>query len=294
MRFPSIGLAELVIVAGIAGLVTLVVAIVIVAVVRRRKAGDAGPWKWIALLGLILVGVPMVAFIVGVSLVTPVRVERSTVPAAQVVVVSVAPEVTATPSGVGVTGTPPTPMAPPNPSPDSDTGARSLSIVPISALEVLGIPLVIASLVLLTAGAIVVVVLRAWAGSDPHLEDADGRGGRWTRLRYVFLALAFWMALSILLILDLGLGLAVSIYPRFLAIYAAFWVLVGALMLHGKPTREKVLILALFAAVLASVRTDRRLACGDQRARGLRPRMLSGRAGSGDRPGSVRTAYGTI
>jgi hypothetical protein len=254
MRFPSIGLAELVILAGIAGLVTLVVAIVIVAVVRRRKTGDAGPWKWIALLGLILIVLPLAVFIVGVLLVTPVRVERSYAPTAQAVVVTVAPEVTATPSGVGVTGTPPTPMAPPNPSPDSDPGARSLSIVPVSALEVLGIPLVIASLVLLTAGAIVAVVLRTWAGSDPRPEDADGRGDRRTRLRYVFLALAFWTALSLLLILDLGLGLAVSIYPRFLAIYAAFWVLLGALLLHGRPTREKVLILALFAAVLASVR----------------------------------------
>jgi hypothetical protein len=54
--------------------------------------------------------------------------------------------------------------------------------------------------------------------------------------------------------MDLGLGLAVSIYPRFVAIYAAFWVLVGALLLHGRPTREKVLTLALFVAVLVSVR----------------------------------------
>jgi hypothetical protein len=118
----------------------------------------------------------------------------------------------------------------------------------------LAIPPIIAGLVLLVGGAIVAVVLTRWVGSHPPTEDADSDAGRWARLRYPFLALAFWMALSIFLILDLGLGLAVSIYPRFVAIYAAFWVLVGALLLHGRPTREKVLVLVPFVVVLFSVR----------------------------------------
>ncbi|MGD2178994.1 MAG: hypothetical protein PVG71_14365, partial [Anaerolineae bacterium] len=62
------------------------------------------------------------------------------------------------------------------------------------------------------------------------------------------------MALSIFLILALGLGLAVSIYPRFVAIYAAFWVLARVLLLHGRPAREIVLVLVPSVAVLFSVR----------------------------------------
>jgi hypothetical protein len=254
MRFPSIGLAELVILAGMGGLVALIGAIVIAAIVRRRRTGDAGPWKWVAILGLILVGAPLVVFVVGVLLVTPVRVERSTAPTAEAVVVLVAPEVTATPSGAGVTGTPPTPMVPPNPSPDSDTGVRSLSIVPTSALEALGIPPIMAGFVLLTTGAIITLVLRRWPGSGGWPVDIDSDAGNWARLRYPLLALALWMALTVFLILDLGLGLAVSIYPRFVAVYAAFWALIGALLLQGRPNREKVLILGLFVVVLLSVR----------------------------------------
>jgi hypothetical protein len=145
-------------------------------------------------------------------------------------------------------------MAPPNPSPGTDSRAPSLSIVPISALEALAIPPVIAGLALVIGGAIAGVVFRGWAASAPLSEDAGGDGGSWARFRYPLLALALWVGLSIYLILDLGLGLAVSIYPRFVAIYAAFWVLVGVLLLHGRPTREKVLILALLVVVLFSVR----------------------------------------
>jgi hypothetical protein len=60
------------------------------------------------------------------------------------------------------------------------------------------------------------------------------------------------LALSIFLILDLGL--AVSLYLRFVAIYTAFWVLVGALLLYGHPMREKLLILGLLVMVAFSVR----------------------------------------
>jgi hypothetical protein len=68
----------------------------------------------------------------------------------------------------------------------------------------------------------------------------------------VLLAFAFWLALSIFLILDLGFS--VSLYLRFVAIYTAFWVLVGALLLYGRPMREILLILGLFVMVAFSVR----------------------------------------
>ena len=253
---PSIGLSELFILACIAGLAMLIVAVIAVTVVRRRKRDDTRPWKWIAIFGLTLVMLPLLVVVLGVLLVTPVRVERSYIPTPQVVVVpaepTAAPELTSTASGAALDGTPPADISPPNPTLARDTAPPAWAIVPGSALEALAIPPIIAGLVLLVGAAIVArmpfirVVLRRQSGNRKKDREA--------RLRYVFLALAFWIALSIFLTLDLGLGLAVSIYPKFVAVYAAFWVLVGALLLHGRPTREKGLMLALFLVVVASVR----------------------------------------
>ncbi len=83
----------------------------------------------------------------------------------------------------------------------------------------------------------------------------DVKRDEWARtakLRYALLALAIWFALSILLVLDVGF--AVSVYLQFLAIYTAFWVLMGALLLVGSPRREKLLILGLLVLVLFSIR----------------------------------------
>jgi hypothetical protein len=71
-------------------------------------------------------------------------------------------------------------------------------------------------------------------------------------LRYALLALAIWFALSIFLILDVSFS--VSVYWPFLAIYAAFCLLIGALLLVGSPRREKLLILGLLLVVLFSIR----------------------------------------
>ena len=236
---PSIGLAELIILAGIAGLAMLIVAAIAVAVVRRRKRDNTRPWKWIAIFGLILVVLPLLVVVLGVLLVTPLRVERSYISTPQAVVVPVEPT-------AALTGTPPADMSPPNPTLVGDAAPSAWAIVPDSTLEALAFPPIIAGLVLLVGAGIVAVFLRRWPGG----EEKDGGA----RSRYVFLALAFWVALSIFLTLDLGLGLAVSVYPRFVAIYAAFWVLVGALLLYRRPIREKVLILALFPVVVFSVR----------------------------------------
>ncbi|MDY6877103.1 MAG: hypothetical protein SWK90_13005 [Chloroflexota bacterium] len=266
MLFPSIGIFEIIILAGIAGLVMLIAAVIIIAVVRRQKRNDThgrgevdqeatakesqSPWKWIAIIALILAVLavlPLLVVIFGALLVTPVGVERSYISTPQVVLVPVEPTTV-------LTGTPTADVSPPNPTLVGDTAPSAWAIVPDSTLETLAIPPIIAGLVLLVGTAIVAVVLRRWSGSNTQSEDADGNGSRWARLRYVFLALAFWIALSVFLILDLGLGLAVSVYPRFVAIYAAFWVLVGTLLLHDRPTREKGLILALFLVVVLSVR----------------------------------------
>lgn len=249
MRFPNIGLAELIILAGAAGLAILVVAAIAVAVVRRRERDDpfpskgkrsgARPWKWIVIFGLILVVLPLLVVVLGVLLMIPVRSERSYIPTSQAVVVPVEP--TAAPAGA-----PPADTSSPDSTLAADIALSAWAIVPDSALEALAIPPTIAGLVLLIGAGIVTVVLRRWSGGEE-----DDRG---VRSRYVLLALAFWIALSLFLILDLGLGFAVSIYPRFVVAYAAFWVLAGALLLYRRPIRERVLILALFVVVLFSVR----------------------------------------
>jgi hypothetical protein len=250
MLFPSIGLIELAILAGVAALVMLSVAIVVWVVVRRRRRAGSGSWKWIAIVGLILVVLPLLGVVLGVLLITPVRVERSPMPTSQALVVAVeptaAPELTLTAPDETVTGTPPEGDSPSDPAPVGSARPDFPSIVPDTWLEALAVPAIIAGLVVLLGAAIVALVLRRW--SD------DGKDDGLPQSRAVLLALAFWIALTLFLILDLGLGLAVSIYVTFVAAYAAFWVLVGALLLVRQPMREKVLILALFVVVLLSVR----------------------------------------
>jgi hypothetical protein len=260
MLLPSIGLAELVFLAGVAGLAMLVVTAIIVAFVRRRKTDDpfpgkgkqsgARPWKWIAIFGLILVALPLVVVVLGVLLIIPVRSGRSYMSTPQAVIVPVEPtmalELISTTPDEALTGTPPVDAPLPTPTPVRNAKPDPLSIVPDTWLEALAIPPIIAGLMVLIGAGIVAVVLRRWSGDE---EDDKG-----ARSRVVLLALAFWIALSIFLILDLGLGFAVSIYPKFVAAYAALWVLVGALLLYRRPIREKVLILALLVVVLFSVR----------------------------------------
>jgi hypothetical protein len=154
---------------------------------------------------------------------------------------------TATPDGTTTSSdAAPTRMVPPNPAPTNDSGRGTWSIVPDTWLEMLAIPLIMAGLIVAIGAAIVAVVLTRWWG--------DGTDDPAARSRYLVLALALWVGLSLFLVLDLGFGLAVSVYPGFVAAYAAFWVLVGALLLYRRPTREKVITLLLFVVVLCSVR----------------------------------------
>jgi hypothetical protein len=250
MRFPSIGLIELAILAGVAALVLLSVTVVVLLVLRKRRGSGTHPWKWVAIVGSILVVLPLLVVVLGVMLLTPDRVERSPQPASQVVVVAVdptaAPELTLTTPDETVTGAPPGGDSPSDPAPVGSARPGFPSIVPDTWLEALVIPAIIAGLVVLLGAAIVALVLRRWSG--------DGEDDGLPQSRALLLACTFWIALTLFLILDLGLGLAVSVYVTFVVVYAAFWVLVGALLLARRPRREKALILVLCAVVLLSVR----------------------------------------
>ena len=279
---PSIGLSELFILTGIAGLVTLIVAIVVVVIVRSRKRSDPhrpagaglhelevtgkesqGLGKWIVILVLlVLLALPLFALVCGILWVVPIRSTQSMVtPMVQIVAVD-AP--TATPLSA-LTTSDATPTDAPQPIPTAADTPRSTSVPSDSAWSLnpfnRGIFIIlpgIAGLVVLTGAAVVARIVKRWKGSDTQSKDTSMNGdnvGIWartTKLRYVLLAFAFWFALSIFLILDLGFS--VSLYLRFVVIYTAFWVLVGALLLYGRPMRERLLILTLFVMVAFSVR----------------------------------------
>jgi hypothetical protein len=104
-----------------------------------------------------------------------------------------------------------------------------------------GLPLLIGVIVL------AVILTKRKKGDTP----ANGSGVKTTKLRYALLAIIFLIAFGVFLILDLFDS--VSVYLRFTAAYAAFWVLVGALLLHGSPLRRQVLTLSLFAIAVLLV-----------------------------------------
>ncbi|MDY7040140.1 MAG: hypothetical protein SVX38_04685 [Chloroflexota bacterium] len=273
---PSTGLRELIVLAGIAGLVALIVVIAVVIMVKGRKRDDTngsagagsseaevsrrksrGAWKWIVILVLLAVLVlPLFAVFFGVLAVTPVT--RRVFPAdrsGEPVIVAIQTSPSAT-SQAAVTPPAATPTNEPRPTTAPAYGRRSgpalLSLNPQSTLDVLVILPIVASVVLFIGATIVAVILKMWPRSNTPSKDADGDEGKWPWLRYALLALTSWVALSGLLILDLEF--AVSLYLQFVAIYAAFWILVGALLLYSRPMREKLLILALFLAVIFAVR----------------------------------------
>ena len=117
---------------------------------------------------------------------------------------------------------------------------------------------VIAALMLFIGAAIVAPVVRRWERNYDRLGDTSAHGGGdrgWAnraRRRYVLLGFAFWLAMSVFLVLDLAA--TASIFLRFTAAYAAFWILVGALLLHGSPIRHKLIILGLFLVAVFSIR----------------------------------------
>jgi hypothetical protein len=72
-----------------------------------------------------------------------------------------------------------------------------------------------------------------------------------TGWRYALWALLFFAAVGMLVALDLLV--AVSLYPRFLAVYCAFWVLIGGLLLHGTPVRLRLMLLIVFVGQVAAI-----------------------------------------
>ena len=112
-------------------------------------------------------------------------------------------------------------------------------------------------------GSLLIVGMITWAVQRrkqeerlPEGPDAVERAGRgWKavfRSRYVLLAFPLGFALGFYLLLDLAL--AVSVYPLFVAVYAALWCLVTLLLLWGAPARRTLAIVGLVAVVVFSVR----------------------------------------
>lgn len=287
-RIPSISLLEVLILAGCAGLVLLIGAVIVAVIVIRRKQSSAqlndsstngnnksertaankqelrsqGLRKWIAILVLLALFVlPLLVVVGGVLWVAPFRSTRTGVhefvgPTLQVVEVQATPAATllpnATAPGAASTDTPQLTLAP------TDNTRSNFGLNPFSKPALLVLLPGIAGLVLLLGAAAVAPISKRWRRSDPQLNDTGmngdngGNRSRMAKLRYGLLGFAFWLALSVFFILDLS-G-SVSLYFRFVAIYVALWVLVGALLLYDRPRREKLLILGLFVIVLFSVR----------------------------------------
>jgi hypothetical protein len=198
-RIPSIGLAELIILAGIAGLVTLIVAIVVVVVVRSRKRSDPhrpagaglhqlevtgkesrGLGKWIVILVLlVLLALPLFALICGILWVVPIRsTQRMVTPMAQIVAVD-GPTATPLPA---LTASDATPTEAPQPTLTAADTRQSTSVPSGSAWSlnpfnraIFIILPGIAGLVLLTGAAVVAVIVKRWKGSDTQSKDTSIR-----------------------------------------------------------------------------------------------------------------------
>jgi len=219
-----------------------------------RNTGNKGIWIVLLLL-FALLAFPLLAVIGSILLVTPVRSSQSiTEPpgAAVVVVEGQAP--------VALTATP-LPALPPSGAMPAD---MPRSILPALSLAPDGVTLFvllpgIAGLAVLV-GAALIVGVGSWSKVG-QTQTEHGRGdeegaappARTAKLRLWILAFAFWCALSAFLILDLGFS--VSLFPQFVIIYGAFWLLVGALLLTGRRMRDKLLILGLFVIILFFLRS---------------------------------------
>ncbi len=142
-------------------------------------------------------------------------------------------------------------------STQGDDGAiwtpHRLALDPQNALHGFIVLPLLAGLALLGGAAVVRIVLGRWPDRPRRsVELLRGRSGKGTRVQYLLLGLAFWIALSVFLILDLA-G-SISLHPGLVALYAFCWALAGLLLLYSRPLREKIVILTLFLVALGSVR----------------------------------------
>jgi hypothetical protein len=195
------------------------------------------------------------AVIGGVLLVTPVRSSQTTIepPGATVVVVEGEAPVTLT-----ATPLPPLPPSGALPADVPRSITPSLSLVPNGVTLFVLLP-GLAGLTVLAGAALTVGVGSRWKVGQSQAEHRGGDGedgappAETAKLRLWILAFAFWFALSAFLILDLGFS--VSLFPQFIVPYGAFWLLVGALLLGGRPMRDKLVILGLFVVILFTFRS---------------------------------------
>jgi len=260
--FSSIGLSEILLIAVVVGLTLFAVTVIAILVVARRRketkapeteAGRPAIGKWVLLVGLVfLLVLPLCVVaggvVVGGAVVMPVRRSQTMVegPTPEVVVMKV--NATAVPAAVAM----PVGPSPVSAAAPSQLNDRSLSVTP-GEMSLFALP-GLAGLVVLLGAAIMVVLGRPRSPVTPQVEDNEENGDRpaWlTKVKLGFLAFAFWFALSVFLILDVNF--AVSVYLELVVIYGGFWILVGALLLVGRPTRDKLLILGLFALLLSSI-----------------------------------------
>jgi hypothetical protein len=265
--FLSLGLVEFAIMGFALALLLIAGAIIAAIVVARRKKaradgeadstvagtpqGSRNVVKWILAALAVAVLAPLLVVLGGVLLVTPVRREQS--PASSEIVVIGPVEVgEATGAEVGT----PTVLAPQNPRPVDDRQPEgALTVSPQNPAQFVLIPGIAGLLVLLVIGAMAV----AGSGGKPTLAPAADTGpggedavlGKLIRFRLGFLAIILWLAFSLYLFLDIRY--AVSVYLGFVVAYALFWVLVGALLLVGRPLRDKVVVLSLFVLALVAV-----------------------------------------
>jgi hypothetical protein len=130
-----------------------------------------------------------------------------------------------------------------------------LALNPQNRIHLFVVMPLLAGVAVLVTGGVGGVVWWTWLRIPADRTDVygdDARPDERSTLRFGLFLLLLWMALSILFIFDLA-GSA-SLYPLFVAVYAGFWILVGALLLYDRPLREKILILVLFLILLVSLR----------------------------------------
>lgn len=191
-------------------------------------------WKWILLAVAGLVVLPIVMLGLGVLSVIPVRTERSPMLEQEAAA-------TASPDAA--------------PSPVIAPASPLLSLNPQDPVQLFVVMPLFSALVLLPIGGVGGLVWWRWLrprddGGEIYGNGDEGANG--TRIRYVLFGLLFWIALSVIFVFDL-LGSA-SLYPQFVAIYAAFWILIGALLLYDRPLQEKVPVLIVFLILVFSLR----------------------------------------
>jgi hypothetical protein len=132
------------------------------------------------------------------------------------------------------------------------TGFRLFCIV----VAVLSIVAGLVSYVIATLIALVARRLRRRSLPPVELGASESDGHGWAavlRSRCVLVAFPLGFALGLYLMLDLEWS--VSVYPRFVVIYAAFWALLLLLFLWGASARHKLLILAPLAVALLTIGT---------------------------------------